>query len=310
MISPRSDHVLEGWDPLLVNAAVEAARATVHRRPPVPPTAWRWRLLGVLLATLGAGTLASCSTDLFPPLARFRGLWIADSVAAAFMLTLSGRWLDVRPHLLLEAISIPAALTLAVIVARLRIPRWSFAVLNFLVMLIVGFGLNPTESWPAFVALVCTLVLTPMLIVGSLLGWVAAHRGSRLQADIAMFVFLGCMAVQGIGRVRTTPGVSTPHTVVKLNPKLLDACVGEYEMTPDNVYGTGAKVTVRREDDHLGWRAFRGPLDLYPQSETTFFFIKSDAQVTFLKDEKGQVMLVRRHKPGVPDSEGKKLTTP
>jgi hypothetical protein len=60
VISPWSDHLLEAFDPVLVNAAVEAACAAVHKAPPAPPTAWRLRLIGALLAMLAAGALASC----------------------------------------------------------------------------------------------------------------------------------------------------------------------------------------------------------------------------------------------------------
>jgi hypothetical protein len=306
VISPWSDHVFEGWDPVLVNAAVEASCAAVHQTPPAPPTAWRWRLFGVMLAMLGAGALASYLTDLLPRLAPFRGLLIGGFVAASFLLTMSGRWLDATPHLRLHGIALPVILLLAIIAGRLRIPRWSFAALSLLVMVVVGFWFNPTESWPAFLVLVCTLLLTPALIVGILIGWVASRRGSRLQGDIAMAIFVGapflCLELP-----RTAPQASTPHIAIRLDAKLLDACVGEYEMVPDNVYGTGAKVTVRREGDHLVWQAFRGALDLYPESETIFFFKKSDAQVTFIKDDKGEVMAISRHKPGVPDSEGKKI---
>ena len=89
---------------------------------------------------------------------------------------------------------------------------------------------------------------------------------------------------------------------------------GEYEMVPDNVYGTGAKLTIRRKGDHLVWQAFmenawRSALDLYSESETVFFFKEYGAQVTFIKDDKGEVMAISRHKPGLPDSEGKKLNT-
>jgi hypothetical protein len=106
--------------------------------------------------------------------------------------------------------------------------------------------------------------------------WVASRRGSRLQGDIAMAIFVGapflCLELP-----RTAPQASTPHIAIKLDAKLLDACVGKYEMVPDNVYGTGANATVRREGDHLVRQAFRGPLDLYPESETFYFFKKSDA---------------------------------
>jgi hypothetical protein len=124
-----------------------------------------------------------------------------------------------------------------------------------------------------------------------------------------MAIFVACLAVQGIGRVRTAPQASTPHIAIKLDEKLLDACVGEYEMAPDNVYGTGAKVTVRRKEDHLVWRAFRGPMDLYPESETSFFIESNGAQVTFIKNDRGEVTALIRRKAGVPDSEGKKLNT-
>jgi hypothetical protein len=309
VISPWSDHVLEGWDPVLVNAAVEAACAAVHKAPPAPPTAWLWRIFGVMLAMPAAGALASYLTDLLPRLARFRGLLIGGFVAAAFILTVRGRWVDVTPNLLSLGIAIPVAILLAIIAGRLRIPRWSYAVLSLFVMVIAAFWSNPTESWPAFVVLVCTLVLTPVLIVVIVIGWVAARRGSRLQGDIAMAIFVALLAVQAMGRVRAAPQASTPHIAIKLDAKLLDACVGEYEIMPDNVYGTGAKVTIRRKGDHLVWQGFRGALDLYPESATKFFFKEYGAQVTFIKEDKGEVMAISRHKPGAPDSEGKKLNT-
>jgi hypothetical protein len=61
VISPRSDHLFEMWDPLLVNAAVEAGCAAVHKTPSTPPPAWRWRPLGAVLAILAAGKLAGCA---------------------------------------------------------------------------------------------------------------------------------------------------------------------------------------------------------------------------------------------------------
>ena len=63
----------EGFVLVLVNAAVEAACAAVHKVPPPP-------------------------TDLFPKLARFRGLLIGSFVNAAFILTLCGKWLDATPR--------------------------------------------------------------------------------------------------------------------------------------------------------------------------------------------------------------------
>jgi pimeloyl-ACP methyl ester carboxylesterase len=315
VISPWSDHLLEGFDPVLVNAAVEAACAAVHKTPPPPPpTAWRWRLIGAVLAMLAAGKLASCLTDLFPQLARFRGLFIGGFIAAAFMLTLCGRWLDATPHFRLQGIAMPVTFLLAMIAGRLRIPRWSFAALGVLAMVIAVCWFKASASWAAFVFLVCTLLLTPALIVGIVIGWVAARRGSRLQGDIAMAIFVGCAPFQCLEPPRMAPQAPTPHTAIKLDAKLLDACIGEYEIAPDNVFGTGTKVTIWRNGDHLVWQAFGGnalpgALDLYPESETNFFLKINGAQVTFIKNDKGEAVGIIHHMAwhGLPDSEGKKL---
>jgi hypothetical protein len=312
VISPWSDHLLEAFDSVLVNAAVDAACATVHKTPPAHPTAWRWRLLGAVLAMLAAGELASCLTDLFPQLARFRGLFIGVFIAAAFMLTLSGRWLDATPHLRLQGIAMGVTFLMVMIAGRFRIPRWSFAALDVLVLVIAACSLERSPSWEVIVFVICPLILAPALIAGTVIGWVAARRGSRLQGDIAMAIFVGCAAFQCLEPPRTPPEKPKQHNIIKLDAKLLDACIGEYEIAPDNVLGSGTKVTIRRNGDHLVWQAFggdalRGHLDLYPESETNFFLKITGAQVTFIKNDKGEVTAIIHHMAGLPDSEGKKL---
>ncbi len=312
VISPWSDHLLEGFDPVLVNAAVEAACAAVPKAPPAPPTAWRWRLIGAVLAMLAAGKLASCSTDLFPQLARLRGLFIGVFIAAAFMLTFGGRWLEATPHLRLQAIAMPVTVLLAIIAGRLRIPRWSFAVLGVLVTAIGICWFQASRSHAALIIMASALILTPALIAGVVIGWVVARRGSRLQGYVAMAIFVGCAPFQCLELPRTAPEGPKPRDIIKLDAKLLDACVGEYEITPDNVFYNGAKVTVWRNEDHLVWQAFGifGPhraLDIYPESETNFFRKINGAQVIFIKNDKGEVMAIIHHMAGLPDSEGKKL---
>src|SRR5260221_10028998 len=99
--------------------------------------------------------------------------------------------------------------------------------------------------------------------------------------------------------------------MVKPDAKLLDVCVGEYEIAPDNVLGNGTKVIMLRKADHLVWQALggealRGALELYPESETNFFLKINGAQVTFIKNDKGEVTAIIHHMAGLPDSEGKK----
>ena len=159
---------------------------------------------------------------------------------------------------------------------------------------------------------ICPLVLAPALIAGTVIGWVAARRGSRLQGDIAMAIFVGCAPFQCLELPRTAPEGPKQHDIIKLDAKLLDACIGEYEIAPDNVFGTGTKVTIRRNGDHLVWQALggdalRGALDVYPESETKFFLKINGAQLTFIKNDKGEVTAVIHQMAGLPDSAGKKL---
>jgi CubicO group peptidase (beta-lactamase class C family) len=103
-----------------------------------------------------------------------------------------------------------------------------------------------------------------------------------------------------------------PRVAIKLDPKLLDACVGHYEFAPDTVLPSGAKLTISREGDQLVWQAWgenatRGAIDIFPESETNFFFKHNDAQLTFIKNDNGEVTAVIHHEAGLPDIEGKKL---
>jgi len=106
-----------------------------------------------------------------------------------------------------------------------------------------------------------------------------------------------------------------PRIAIKLNPKLLDACVGHYEFAPDAAcIPNGMKLTIRREGDQLVWQAWgkgatRGAIDIYPESETNFFLKinANDTQLTFIKNDKGEVTAVVHHEAGLPDLVGKKL---
>jgi hypothetical protein len=61
------------------------------------------------------------------------------------------------------------------------------------------------------------MVLTPALIAGTVIGWIGARRGSRLQGDVAMAIIVGCAAVQWLKLPRTAPEVPKPHIAIKLD---------------------------------------------------------------------------------------------
>jgi hypothetical protein len=67
---------------------------------------------------------------------------------------------------------------------KLGIPRWSFAAFAAAVAIgcvIVG------AYFPALFASIGALVL----FAGTVLGWIAARRGSRRDGDLAMAIFVG-----------------------------------------------------------------------------------------------------------------------
>ncbi len=86
-----------------------------------------------------------------------------------------------------------------------------------------------------------------------------------------------------------------------VDPKLYDAYVGEYEVTPTFV------VKIFKEGDKLMTQATNQPaFELYPEGENKFFLTVVEAKVTFTKDDKGQVTGLVIHQGGR-DIPGKKI---
>jgi CubicO group peptidase (beta-lactamase class C family) len=75
----------------------------------------------------------------------------------------------------------------------------------------------------------------------------------------------------------------TPKLDTKVSPKTFDAIAGRYD------YG-GAILTVTREADKVFAQLSGQPrFEIFPKSETNFFWKVVEAEVTFVKNEKGQV---------------------
>jgi serine-type D-Ala-D-Ala carboxypeptidase/endopeptidase len=101
------------------------------------------------------------------------------------------------------------------------------------------------------------------------------------------------------------------HEIVKLDPKLLDAFVGDYEFALNGMPAE-MKMKVWREGEQLmgrasGGNAMRGPFEIHPESETTFFLKIDGAQLIFTKDDKGEVTGVVLHAIGQPDMHGRRV---
>src|SRR4029077_18363235 len=98
VISPWSDHILEMYDPVLARAAVKAACAAVGKPVPAVPTAWRWRIAGLVLGIAGALVLMFRLPELHPGLARLRRFILPAVLLIAIILT-TGTWLGMTPQL-------------------------------------------------------------------------------------------------------------------------------------------------------------------------------------------------------------------
>lgn len=309
VLSPWSDHMFETWDPVLVNAAVNAACAAVGRTPPPPPTCWRWRLLGMGLGILGALGLALCLPKLPSRWAWTRGPLVSAIFLTAFVTT-AWKWLDVAPHPRLFPLQITGiVVTLIVLMgaSRIHLPRWSVFGLAVLVVAI-GCAIYGYPYSAFFILMVFVAAL--ILLVGTILGVIATHRGSRLDGNIAIAIVVGCSLCL-FHRPSYNLDVP-PRVLIKLDMRLLDACVGQYEFAPDAAFPSGWKLRIRRQGDQLiaqgqGRNVFRNAFHIYPESETNFIATFNGARFTFIKNDEGEVTGVIHHLEWLPDIVGRKL---
>ena len=80
---------------------------------------------------------------------------------------------------------------------------------------------------------------------------------------------------------------------IKLSPKIFDTFLGKYEFSPE------FSLVVSREKDKFYAQATGQPkVEIFPESENKFFLKVVDAQITFEKDEYGNVSSLFLHQAG------------
>src|SRR5262245_8988393 len=180
IISPWSEHITAAYDPGLVNGGAKAACAAFGKPVPAASTAWRWRLVGLLLGITGALGLMFCLPGVHPRLARIRRFIVSGVLLIALMLPLD-TWLAASPQLR----RIPAHLVVLMVVwlaligaRRLRMPRWSLPVVTAILVLcfLAVFWATGIFFFGLLFAIfaIGTLLLLPSLAVGR----IAARNGS------------------------------------------------------------------------------------------------------------------------------------
>jgi len=89
----------------------------------------------------------------------------------------------------------------------------------------------------------------------------------------------------------------------KVDPKLYDAYVGEYEIAP------GVVLTITREGDKLMAQqtGVKAKMELLPENETTFFMKGLTGQNIFVRDAKGHVTHIIFRDPDGQEIKAKKI---
>lgn len=93
---------------------------------------------------------------------------------------------------------------------------------------------------------------------------------------------------------KISDSVPGERMVAKVDPKIYDAYAGKYELAP-NVF-----FTVKRQGDQLMVQLTgQSFYEVFPTSETKFFYKVVDAQLTFVKDGSGEVKSLILHQNGL-----------
>jgi hypothetical protein len=112
------------------------------------------------------------------------------------------------------------------------------------------------------------------------------------------------------------PDPPKPLVPVRLNAKVCNACVGQYEFGPDDLFPDGVQLKIWRQGDGLAGQAADkhggyGAFEVYPLSETNLYFNLAivGVQLNLAKNAQGEVASVIRHVYWLPDRAGKKLSS-
>jgi CubicO group peptidase (beta-lactamase class C family)/uncharacterized protein YneR len=94
-------------------------------------------------------------------------------------------------------------------------------------------------------------------------------------------------------RVEGAAAEPKEHKEVKVDPKIFDGYLGTYQLAQ------GFSIRITRDDDHLFAQATNQPkVEIFPESDTDYFYKVVDAQITFVTDARGQATELILHQAG------------
>jgi pimeloyl-ACP methyl ester carboxylesterase len=193
VVSPWSDHCLEPWDPVLVDAAVKAACAKTGLTP-APLSSWKLRVLGALLVLVGSVvSIVALAPARTGPLVGL-GIGAGGLIWPAAGLPL---WFAGAPTLAHLPLQVPATLGAAIASwLGVRITGWparriqgGFAALGGLL------AIAQVVMGEPFGTLIFG-IFAAVLALGALLGAFAETRGGSAAAHAAFGLWLGYLCGQ------------------------------------------------------------------------------------------------------------------
>ncbi|HET6880678.1 MAG TPA: serine hydrolase [Pirellulales bacterium] len=110
---------------------------------------------------------------------------------------------------------------------------------------------------------------------------VVSHRPARMAVDLTSIL------------LKEPYKLPRARHAVELDPSAFDGLVGVYRLSPE------LQLTITREDNRLfSAVSERSKDELFPESETEFFYKAVDAQITFVRDHKGRATRLILHQGG------------
>jgi hypothetical protein len=84
-----------------------------------------------------------------------------------------------------------------------------------------------------------------------------------------------------------------PKQLARIDPQLFDTYAGKYDLGGNRSY-----LVIREGNRYFGQMPNGLKGEMFPASETKFFIPEAEAQITFVKDEKGEVVELQREQSG------------
>lgn len=112
---------------------------------------------------------------------------------------------------------------------------------------------------------------------------------SNAKGEVTELIF----EQMGIKAIAKNIKYKEEKVVATVDPKIYDEYVGEYELIP------GMTITITKEDNRIYAQVTgQNKYEIFPMSEKDYFYKVVDAEISFVKDEKGQVTNLVLHQNG------------